>query len=59
MQSNGIGHAWVTEDEITHVQLFIYEIFVSDYLYRVLAENDAGSGTSHWGYGRTKEGGMY
>lgn len=28
----------------------------TDYLYRVLATNDAGAGKSLWGYGRTKEG---
>ncbi|XP_052767673.1 usherin-like isoform X2 [Mya arenaria] len=28
----------------------------TDYLYRVLATNNAGSGKSPWGYGRTKEG---
>lgn len=28
----------------------------TDYLYRVVATNNAGSGRSQWGYGRTKEG---
>lgn len=30
---------------------------ISDYLYRVLASNDAGTGLSPWVYGKTKEGG--
>lgn len=30
---------------------------ISDYLYRVLAINDAGTGLSPWVYGKTKEGG--
>lgn len=30
---------------------------ISDYLYRVLASNEAGTGLSPWVYGKTKEGG--
>ena len=32
---------------------------VVDYLYRVLASNDAGTGQSPWVYGKTKEGGTH
>jgi hypothetical protein len=34
-------------------------LFISDYLYRVLASNDAGTGLSQWVYGKTKEGGKF
>ena len=30
---------------------------LTDYLYRVLATNDGGTGMSAWRYARTKEGG--
>ncbi|XP_062584554.1 usherin-like isoform X1 [Saccostrea cucullata] len=41
-----------TEREFIDTELQPY----SDYLYRVLASNDAGTGASPWVYGKTKEG---
>ncbi|XP_053408878.1 usherin-like [Mercenaria mercenaria] len=51
------------DDLITEVYngtaLQVYDVGLhsyTDYLYRVVATNDAGAGKSLWGYGRTKEG---